>query len=60
MIFCNFKEKPTKLIVMKKQELKKIKKLKLNKIPVSKLNVKGGLEPVGESDFNSVCPMCTG
>lgn len=43
---------------MKKQ---KLKKLKLNKIPVSKFNVKGGLVPFrGESDFNTVCPMCTG
>jgi hypothetical protein len=44
---------------MKKQNLKKIKKLKLNKIPVSTLTAQkivGG----GESDFNSVCPMCTG
>lgn len=41
---------------MKKQ---KLKKLKLNKIPVSQLTMKkivGG----GESDFNTVCPMCAG
>jgi hypothetical protein len=43
---------------MKKQKFKKIKKLKLNKVPVSKLNVKGGLAAAGESDFNSVCPWC--
>jgi hypothetical protein len=44
---------------MKKQDLKNLKKLKLNKVPVSTLTMKkivGG----GESDFNSVCTMCTG
>ncbi|WP_420573256.1 hypothetical protein [Kordia sp.] len=42
---------------MKKQ---KLKKLTLKKVCISKLKIKGGLKPFrGESDFNSVCPMCT-
>ena len=47
------------MTIMKKQDLKKLKKLKLNKTPVAKM-IKGGLTPRGESDFNTVCPMCTG
>lgn len=42
---------------MKKQNLKN---LALKKVSISKLKVKGGLAPFrGESDFNTVCPMCT-
>lgn len=41
---------------MKKQHLKN---LTLNKISISKFNIKGGIAPVrGESLFNTVCPMC--
>lgn len=40
---------------MKKQNLKN---LALNKISISKLDIKGGLKAPGESDFNTVCPMC--
>ncbi|WP_298516577.1 hypothetical protein [uncultured Kordia sp.] len=43
---------------MKKQSLKKLQKLKLNKVPVSKLQVKGGVEAAGESAFNTTCPFC--
>ncbi|WP_157547236.1 hypothetical protein [Kordia zhangzhouensis] len=41
---------------MKKQNLKN---LSLNKVSISTLEINGGLAPRrGESEFNTVCPMC--
>lgn len=40
---------------MKKQNLKS---LKLNKVSISKFEIKGGRAPRGESLFNTVCPAC--
>ncbi|EDP95802.1 hypothetical protein U8527_11815 [Kordia algicida OT-1] len=41
---------------MKKQNLKT---LKLKKVSISKFEINGGLAPRrGESEFNTVCPMC--
>ncbi|PTX63012.1 hypothetical protein C8N46_102413 [Kordia periserrulae] len=40
---------------MKKQHLQS---LRLNKISISKFEIQGGLAPRGESEFNTVCPMC--
>lgn len=42
---------------MKKQ---KLQSLQLNKISISKFEIHGGLAAPrrGESEFNTVCPMC--